>query len=397
MGKGNTGYSQWGLSHLDGTTQGALPAAQLIARANGVRQWLSDASSETLDRVWLVGVNNRNVSEYIIEFTEGATGQYHVLDNQMYVVAYVPVVRKIHLDSKGFARVERVSIEQKKISFAFKKCFDSQIRHRRQRTLSWPPIGHAPFNSAGFTGAAARSGYANLIGGAERQWQQYEWQRKHMATEKHQPGVDRLVLTDESGQPSANRTIEINGRQVVSGTRGEIRLIDQDYYGKCAAAMAERRQYVQRLVAQCLEGGAGLQVFTQLPGGFPHQAEHLVCQGVSQDKGAYDALTGTETVPKQLKAWGIPYSLAAADASIKIMFLSPYSQDYQTGVAKVIAVVTGGFAPIGALPDLPDKTRNDWGHNNPRRWTCNKMCFCFVRIKKCHLSWKAHGERQKPF
>ena len=64
----------------------------------------------------------------------------------------------------------------------------------------------------GYTGAAARTGYGSYFGNQERQWQHYEFQRKHQSGPDAQPGTAYVLLARANGTPKAELTAEIGGR-----------------------------------------------------------------------------------------------------------------------------------------------------------------------------------------
>ena len=118
----------------------------------------------------------------------------------------------------------------------------------QKRTTPYDAIGGTPYSANGYHGNANRSGWANLFGGAERDWQDYEHVRAHQAGKDFEPGVDNLILAGPDGAPAPGRSIVIAGKKWVSGPEGKLRMIDMAYFSKASEAEEQRRNYTPGVV-----------------------------------------------------------------------------------------------------------------------------------------------------
>ena len=215
-----------------------------------------------------------------------------------------------------------------------------------KRGAPYDEIGGAPYSANGYHGNANRPGWANLFGGAERDWQDYEHVRAHQAGKDFEPGVDNVILAGKDGQPEAGRSIIIAGKKWVSGPEGKLRMIDMEYFSKAAEAEEQRRTYTLQLTKMAL--GSSLianQMFGEVNG---KEFTHWLIAGKK------DANSGEEP-QKTWKAMGVPQDLWEIPADIDMVnSLSPYSQLYQQAVCKIQCVIRAlSVVPVGGeLPSL---------------------------------------------
>jgi len=213
-----------------------------------------------------------------------------------------------------------------------------------ERTDPYDRIAGAPYSANGYHGHANRAGWANLFGGQERDWQDYEHVRHHQAGKDFEVGVDNVILAGKDGQPAEGRSIIISGKKWTSGPGGKLRMIDMEYFSKAAQAEEERRTYTLQLTKLAL--GSSL---------IANQMFGLVSGRKFTDWLVAGKRDGADEPQKTWKAMGVPIDLYEIPADIDMVnSLSPYSQLYQQAVCKIQCVIRAlSVVPVGGeLPSL---------------------------------------------
>jgi len=206
----------------------------------------------------------------------------------------------------------------------------------------------------GYTGEAARSGYGSYFGDRERQWQQYEFQRKHQAGPDAQPGASYVILADKDGTGAAGLTAEIGGRLCTSGENGKIRLLDTSYYNKVAETLKEQREHCQKITGMCLQSSDLTKAM------FPHIEDYFApheftdAQKANYIQRLTNQTTDTgEAALNYMASSGVPTALVGVSCDPDhLNSLSPYSAIYSDGVAKLMCIIRNqNVAFVGEIED----------------------------------------------
>ena len=224
------------------------------------------------------------------------------------------------------------------------------------------PTGTISSSTRGYTGAAARSGYASQFGDRERRWEEYEFNRKHMAGPNHQPGAAWVVLANEQGQGQAGLTAEIGGRMCTSGPGGMIRLLDASFFNKVSESLAEERSWCQKLTSQAMEGKelCGAMFGPQVTSLLGPAATNRPQTAFGQQRGGGDH-TECEKIYAEMGMPAVLYEVSADPDHLNS--LSPYSAIYADGTAKLLCIIRAqNVAFVGGDPspgNLANVTRED--------------------------------------